>query len=406
MDSPENLTYRPKDYIACAYLFSPELARQDGFLENLKLSTLKSAFRTKAKRYHPDLHLKESDEMIIRRQDRFTKIIHSYEYLFSRLNQNSFKTKRPEVTETGKAKIIAVGGAKGGIGKSILSSNLSVYLSQKGFDTVAVDLDLGGANLHLFLGKPVIKYGINDFLAGSIKRLEDTIESTQYGPGLIGGNSSHLGAANISFSKKLKLIKALRKIPADYIIMDLGGDTSFNIIDCFLAADVGIVMTTCDPASYLDAYSFIKVAVYRKLTRLYGPEQALNVEKDPVLKQMISDTLTAKKNKRAGNIEQLIQRIKKEHPAALKTIQDVLSHFSPQLLVNKVENSSEAMEPVGRIQTVARRKLGIDVEFLCSLPLQNQIRQSARTLVPWISNGADSQALHSFGIIEKTIQIH
>lgn len=42
-------------------------------------------------------------------------------------------------------------------------------------------------------------------------------------------------------------------------IMDLGGDTSYNVIDLFLAADTGFVLTTCDPASYLDAYSFIKV---------------------------------------------------------------------------------------------------------------------------------------------------
>ena len=47
-------------------------------------------------------------------------------------------------------KVIAVGGAKGGIGKSIFATNLALLLSSVG-RTVIIDLDLGGANLHLYL---------------------------------------------------------------------------------------------------------------------------------------------------------------------------------------------------------------------------------------------------------------
>ena len=67
--------------------------------------------------------------------------------------------------ETFQKKIIAVAGAKGGVGKSVFAANLAVYLSVKGFKTVVVDLDLGGANVHLYLGKSfLLKQSINDFL--------------------------------------------------------------------------------------------------------------------------------------------------------------------------------------------------------------------------------------------------
>ncbi len=51
-----------------------------------------------------------------------------------------------------KKTIIAVAGAKGGVGKTMFVANLGVFLSSKGFKTVVADLDFGGANLHLYLG--------------------------------------------------------------------------------------------------------------------------------------------------------------------------------------------------------------------------------------------------------------
>ena len=46
----------------------------------------------------------------------------------------------------------ALGGGKGGIGKSLIASSLAITLARLGSKVVAVDLDLGGANLHTTLG--------------------------------------------------------------------------------------------------------------------------------------------------------------------------------------------------------------------------------------------------------------
>lgn len=405
MTKEHELINRKKDYIACAYLFSPKYARMDGFVENLEISSLKSAFRRKAKQYHPDLHLNESKEMLARCQERFLKIKSSYEHLFERLkHKNPDIVKAPsEKAVEKKAKIIAVGGAKGGIGKSVLASNLSVYLSQKGFDTVAVDLDLGGANLHLFLGKPVLKGSINAFLANKVQTLDSIMEKSKYGPFLIGGNSSKLGAANISFTQKLKLLRAIRNLKADYVILDLGGDTSYNVIDFFLASDLGLVMTTCEPASYLDAYSFIKVALYRKLNRLHGPESLEPGSKDTLLKKIIHETTMSKNNPMVGDIEALIARVRKEHPKSLNMLKQVLEGFSPQLVVNKVINETDAKDPVYRIQEVARKKLSVNVGYLCAMPFETGIEKSARTLVPWISNWHDQRLIKKIDKIATLI---
>ncbi len=128
--------------------------------------------------------------------------------------------------------------------------------------------------LHLYLGQTFVNNCVNDYFAREVTDLRDLLIPTQYGPQLIGGDSSQLGSANISFWAKLKLIKSLRELDADYVIIDLGSNTSFNILDFFLAADSRVVVTTCEPASYLEAYNFIKVGLLRRLNRLFGGESA------------------------------------------------------------------------------------------------------------------------------------
>src|SRR2546427_691048 len=48
--------------------------------------------------------------------------------------------------------IVCVTSGKGGTGKSVLTSNLAVHLASSGVRIMAVDADMGLANLHLLLG--------------------------------------------------------------------------------------------------------------------------------------------------------------------------------------------------------------------------------------------------------------
>ena len=372
--------------MACAYLFSPEQTRDAKFLINLRYELVKQAFAEKAKRYHPDLHGHESPQMVERRKERFIKIRESYETLRNYILKEATP---PTAKGIHRGTIIAVGGAKGGIGKSIFSANLAVSLSRMGHETVLIDLDLGGANLHLYLGETSLPYTLNDFLSRRATQLEEIMVTTRYGPKLIGGDSSRLGAANIDFVLKLKLLRSIRMIDADYIILDLGGDTSYNIIDFFLAADHGLVLTTCDPTSYLEAYNFIKVSLFRKLNRLFGAESDCGVERDPVLKGLIEEATLSGNGRRVKTIDQLMERIEREQPHHQFLIRDVVSKFRPFLVVNMVESDSDAVAVVKRIQDVARKMLSIHVEHLATLPYQSEIKWSARDLVPVVAKAPE-----------------
>lgn len=378
--------------IACAYLFSPEYAKDLNFIKNLELADVKKAYRSKVKKYHPDLRRNDSHNIIRRAIARFNNIKQSYNLLTA------------NISEKVPGKIIAIGGAKGGIGKSMFAANLGVYLSNMGYDIAVVDLDLGGANLHLYLGETTLDKKVNDFLLGTAPSINDIMIKSKYGPHFIGGDSSQLGIANISFSKKLKLFKAIRNIDKDYIIIDLGGDTTFNIIDFFLSADFKIVMTTREPASYLDAYRFIKVSLYRKLNRLFGVESEYSKLKNHELKKLIYEATIEPNGSHVRSINELIEKIARHSPGNLSFIKKVIANFNPLLIINKIPKDFNTNRIADHIRNVSEKSLSLAVQHIGDISYQPEIEKSSMELIPVISkfpNGVFSTELNS--IVNKLL---
>ena len=94
------------------------------------------------------------------------------------------------------ARILSVGGGKGGVGKTFVAANLAVSLARLGKRVVAVDCDLEGANLHTTLGVQTPRTSLGDFVAQReddlVKLLVDTPVA---GLQLIAGTHAHLGDA-------------------------------------------------------------------------------------------------------------------------------------------------------------------------------------------------------------------
>jgi flagellar biosynthesis protein FlhG len=68
------------------------------------------------------------------------------------------------INENVSKKIIPIAGGKGGVGKTIITANLAIELAKNGKNVVVIDLDLGGSNLHTYLGMKNTKLGIGNFL--------------------------------------------------------------------------------------------------------------------------------------------------------------------------------------------------------------------------------------------------
>ena len=75
--------------------------------------------------------------------------------------------------------IWAFAGGKGGVGKSLVCASVAVDLARRGFRVVAVDADLGAANLHTLLGLLHPPRNISEYFQSSGVRLEDTCLDTR-----------------------------------------------------------------------------------------------------------------------------------------------------------------------------------------------------------------------------------
>ena len=122
--------------------------------------------------------------------------------------------------------MVSVGGGKGGVGKTFVAANLSVALARLGKRVVAVDCDLEGANLHTALGVPTPPMSLADFVS---QREDDLgkllIDTPVPGLRLIAGTHAHLGDAQPNQLRRVRLMRALRRLDTDFVIADLGAGT-------------------------------------------------------------------------------------------------------------------------------------------------------------------------------------
>ncbi len=108
--------------------------------------------------------------------------------------------------------IWAIGGGKGGVGKSFVSGNLGILLAQRGYKVVLADLDLGGANLHTWLGINSPDRGLSEFVGREIDKIEELLVPTQVpGLSLISGARDGVEIANLKHSQKRRFLNAMKR---------------------------------------------------------------------------------------------------------------------------------------------------------------------------------------------------
>ncbi len=280
--------------------------------------------------------------------------------------------------------IWAVGGGKGGIGKTLLTSNMAVYLSWLNKRVVVVDMDLGGANLHTALGVDAPTKTLGDFVLGRVDDMSKLIQPTPIrNLQLISGAQDPVGMANMRHMQKARLIRKFREIDADFILLDLGAGTATNTLDFFLLADYKIVVVTPEPTSVENAYRFVKSAFYRML-RASSPS--------PYVRQLIEQAMDAKNSRGIRSPKDLLTEVTRLSPADGIELQRKMEQFKISLIVNQVRVKSES--DIGKsVQMVCERYFGMAVDYLGYMPYDNAVWQSIRRRVPFLIDAPNSTAV-------------
>jgi len=296
---------------------------------------------------------------------------------------------------TRKVKIIPVAGGKGGTGKSIITANLGIALSQSDYRVIVVDLDLGGSNLYSYLGLPNKFPGLGDFLKAKALTVDQLPVPTRF-PNLsfIPGDGQTPFMANINYGQKKKLLRMLHQLDADYILLDLGAGSGFNTLDFFGLDHRGLIITTTEYPAIMNLMVFLKNFTFRVIEQHTKAGSLLRREVERVYRQpMEEESLTVEA------LLGLIDQLDAETGAVIRT---ALAPYRPWMIYNMVEDQSE-LSVINKIEKNLKQRLSLDVEHLGLLPRQATLPLSVKQHEVYLEKYAMELPAKLFRLIARRI---
>ena len=312
-------------------------------------------------------------------------------------NSSSFPDNLKDRFSGHNQKIWAIGGGKGGVGKSLVTANLSICLSLMGYRVIAIDLDLGGANLHTCLGVPIPEKTLSDYLTKKERYLQDLVTPTPI-PNLsiISGAQDDVGIANLKQMHKAKILSKMRELDADYILLDLGAGTTFNTLDFFISADQGILTALPEPTSIENTYRFIKSVYHRKLKMA---EDLLEV--GPLIDQAMNTKISTN-----STPADLINRVIEINPHMGKKLQAEVNRLVPKLIINQVRTQADI--DIGfSMKIICKKYFGIHLEYAGYLEYDASVWQSVKKRRPLLMEFPNSSLVSNFDrIIHRLLNLN
>jgi flagellar biosynthesis protein FlhG len=228
------------------------------------------------------------------------------------------KGSRPQIQKQGP-KIVAVTSGKGGVGKTNVVANLSVSLSELGKKVVVLDADFGLANLDVLLGLTP-RYHLGHVLFGNKSLTEIMIQGPK-GIRIIPASSGLQRMSELTSAQRNHLVESFTHLDADtdYFIIDTAAGISRNVIHFLLSAQEVIVVSAPEPTAIVDAYAVIKII------------------------------------------------LAEDHSKSI------------QVLINSVDDTEEAHEVFRQINSVVKRFLNREVDYLGHIERDSHVPQAVRS---------------------------
>ena len=230
------------------------------------------------------------------------------------------------------AKVITVTSGKNGVGKTNITINLAIALSEQGKRVAILDADFGLANIDVMLGI-IPKLTLVDVIYDNKNILEVLTDGPKNIKFISGGSGVEdlVKLDNGQLERFIANISLLDKL-ADVVLIDTGAGLSESVMSFVMAANEVILVTTPEPTSITDAYALIKVISNRD---------------------------------RNKNIK---------------------------VIVNRAENANEANDILNKLSVVTGKFLTIDLHPLGFIPQDEQVIKAVKMQQPFILSYPKSQA--------------
>ncbi|MBT6297330.1 MAG: P-loop NTPase [Nitrospina sp.] len=278
--------------------------------------------------------------------------------------------------------IIPVGGGKGGIGKSVISTNLAVGIALSGQKVVLMDGDFGASNLHALLGISHPLYGFQDLFTNDKAPDSLLIETGISNLKFISSAGDNPGSANIDSERVKKIISFIKKIDADTVILDLGPGTSFNVLDFFNISSKGIIMSSPETTSVMKTFSFIRSALFRRLSK--------KLKNLSALQKLVDYSKLSKNDLETYTLATLRENIKKVDETQIKKLDEIVNEFKPAIIINRVRNKKDLLAG-NNLVNLAKKYLEVELNYIGYVVESDGVRESTEEMVPFLIKNPQSK---------------
>ena len=300
-----------------------------------------------------------------------------------------------------RARTVAIASGKGGVGKTVITANLSLSLAQQ-FGTrnrpvVAIDLDLGCGNLNSCLGVRSPNGTINSFLSRKAPSLQHLLTPTpQKHLHMICSSYSGSPEMALTDSLKKKLLDEASALEAGWVLMDLGAGTSGDVLDLFLGATEKIIVITPEALSLHNAFLFLKTLILHYLWRELGKESLLSSVK-PAWQKLIDD-------RQDISIPELIDGIRDWDRYAAYVLTGLIDDLKIKFLVNQYRGSSENSH-LKNFHHLLFKYLCVrtNISYLGFVYFDEGVRKSVQAIKPFLLDSPENQAAQNLRELAKRL---
>ena len=265
------------------------------------------------------------------------------------------------------ATIVSIASGKGGVGKSVIAANLALLIAKKGRRVTLADLDIGGADIHILFGLVNPPVTLTEFLSRRVESLGDIAQALPAHPNLtlIPGTGDTLATANMPYATKKRLIRHLKNLETDVVVVDIGAGTSYHALDFFLMADHHVTVATPDPTSVLDLYRFIKLAAIRRVLSSFLARDAM------------ADALS---DRDFCSVAEVLEVAGQTDEAGQTLAETTLRAFHPALILNRLSGRSHVN--VAALKKLLTEYIGGHLTLLGEIPDDPAMERAVRSYLP------------------------
>jgi flagellar biosynthesis protein FlhG len=285
-------------------------------------------------------------------------------------------------------RIIAVGGGRGGVGKTLLTVNLGVYFAQLGREVVVCDADPFGSNLHALLGldAPALQPSSID------EHDTELVGTTVPGLRVLPTAYDAMTATPIRPSRGGHLFRQVLDLDVDYVIINLGASTTSSALDVFLQADIGVAVTVPEPLAIETTYRFCRSLYLRTLRR------ALMKERFKL--RLVERALAALPP--LASPPQIVAEIKRFDDAVAALAAHEMGRVTPRLVVGQTRLRSD-LELGPAMASVSERFLGMPLDYLGHIEHDDAVWLTVRRRQPLLIDSPTSKSARNLERVARRI---